>query len=310
MRNAERGLSRGALGPQGVGLTPQSVRPASRSRYAICLGLATAATLLTAAGCESSTDATGAIAPVVVSMSSTAAPYYSSDELTIYWEQTPVTLPVRKGTGMEPNVSPYPSSPYLLTSDYLLQVNYTVTNLDNVSNNVWVTMNPWNQFVRYYPGITVVSDDETEPNWSGIWLPVVLPPMGRVQGTFTSADMTALATQLDVAMSIIIKGPIGDASGYTVADLINNDFANEFGYAGGDQLMQPYTPSVLAGMTGFDLGIQSNSPMNVALEIEIQLTDNSQSSTYPDGKFIPPGQTGTPAGEPAEELKIPGAVNM
>jgi hypothetical protein len=310
MRNAEIGLSREAFGPQGVGLPPHCPRPAGAFRYAICLGVATAVTGLTVAGCESSTDATGVIAPVVVSMSSTAAPYYSSEELTIYWEEKDVTLPVKKGTGMEQNSAPYPSSPYLLTSDYLLQVDYTVTNLDNVENAVWVTMNPWNQFVSYYPGVTVVSDDETEPNLPGTERAVVLPAMSRVQGTFTTDDMTDLATKLDIAMNIMVKGPTGAASQYDQATLINHDFDDEYRVNDNDPLMTPYIPSIVAGMTGFTLGILSYSSANVALEINIQLTDNSASSTYPDGKFIAPGQTGTPAGVPPQELKIPGAVNM
>src|SRR5580704_12228738 len=128
MRDVESGSSRGALYPEGVGSTPQSARPRGAARFAICLGFATSVGVL---ACEGSTSATGEISPVVLSMSSTAAPYYSDPNLTIYWEQTPVSLPVRKGTGTEKNVTPYPASPYLLTSDYELQVNYTVSNLDN-----------------------------------------------------------------------------------------------------------------------------------------------------------------------------------
>jgi len=303
MRDVESGSSRGALYPQGVGSTPQSGRPRGTARYAICLGFATSVGVL---ACEGSTSATGEISPVVLSMSSTAAPYYSDPNLTIYWEQTPVSLPVRKGTGTEKNVTPYPASPYLLTSDYELQVNYTVSNLDNTENSVWVTMNPWNQFVRYYPGVTIVSDDETEPNWPGTERPTVLPPLARVQGTFTTDDMTDLATKLDIAMDIMTHN--FSATDMNPLDnqalLINHDFDTQYRVTDGDPLMTPYIPSVLAGMTGFDLGIESYNPMNVALEIEIQITDNSS------GKLIAPGETGTPVGPPPVLLKVPGAVNM
>jgi hypothetical protein len=299
MRDADNGLSPVAYGPQAAASTPQ-LTARGKGRYVICLAFATALGLV---ACEGSTDATGEINPVVVSMSSTAAPYYSDAELTIYWSETPVSLPVKKGTGTEANVSPYPASPYLLTTDYQLQVNYTVTNLDNQENTVWVTMNPWNQFVRYYPGVTIVSDDETEPNLPGTERATVLPPMGRVQGTFTTDDMTDLATKLDIAMDIMSHTFGADAT-YGQATLLNHDFDDQFRVNDGDQLMAPYIPTVLAGMTGFDLGVLSYGQMNVALEIDLQLVDNS------NGKLIAPGQPGTPVGPPPELLKVPGAVNM
>jgi hypothetical protein len=253
--------------------------------------------------CESSTDATGVVAPVVLGMSASAAPYYSSTNLTIYWEQTPVSLPVRKGSGKEANVSPYPSSPYLLASDYTLQVTYTISNLDNTSHDVWLTMDPWNQFVRYYPGITVVSDDETEPNLPGMSRPFVLPAMSRTEGTFTTDDMNDLATKLDIAMAIMAKPLPADAT-YDQATLLNHDFNIDYRTNDGDPLMTPYIPKVIAGLTGFDLGLQSYEQMNVTVEIQIQIVDNS------DGKLIPPGEPGSPVGPPPRLLKVPGAVNM
>src|ERR1700722_10509608 len=157
MWNAENGSRDVGFCPQDAASTPQGGKRRGRARSAACLVFVTAVGV---AACQGSTDASGVITPVVLGMSSSAAPYYASTNLTIYWEQTPVSLPVKTGTGMEANVQPYPAAPYLLASDYLLQVNYTVTNLDKTSHDVWLTMNPWNQFVRYYPGVTVVSNDE------------------------------------------------------------------------------------------------------------------------------------------------------
>jgi hypothetical protein len=306
MPNADNGHVDVVLRPQGVVSIPQAPAKArGRAKCAACLLFVTA---LGVAACEGSTNATGVIPPVVVGMSSTAAPYYSSAELTIYWEQTPVSLPVKAGTGKEATVSPYPSSPYLLATDYQLQVDFTVTNLDNAAHNVWITMNPWNQFVRYYPGITIVSNDETEPNLPGMERPFVLQPMSRVQGTFTTDDMNDLATKLDIAMAIMAK-PLGMNAPYSQAELLNHDFNVQYRTNDGDPLMAPYIPSIIAGMTGFDLGIQSYEQMNVALEVNIQLTDNWPGPSNLD-PLIAPGEKATPIGPPGTLLKIPGAVMM
>ncbi len=298
MWNAEKAPGVVGRGPQAAASAPQRRVAGGAARYAACVALVSS---LGVAACESSTDATGMLPPVVVGMSQSAAPYYSSQELTIYWVQTPVSLPVKSGTGKEPNVSPYPSAPYLLNTDYTLQVNYTVTNLDNTQHNVWLTMNPWNQFVRYYPGITVVSQDETEPNLPGTERAFVLEPLQRVEGQFTTDDMNDLATKLAIGMAIMVK-PLGMNAPYSQATLLNHDFSTQFRVNDGDPLLTPYIPKIIAGLTGFDLGIQSYEQMNVAIEVTMELIDNS------NGKLLAPGEPGKPVGPPGTMLKVPGAM--
>jgi hypothetical protein len=311
MRNAENGHSHVVLHPHDAASTPQRVAARGRVRYAVCLAFVMG---LGVAACESSSSGTQVVTPVVLSMSSTVAPYYSSADLTIYWVQTPVSLPVRAGNGTEANVSPYPSAPYLLASDYLLQVDYTITNLDNTANTVWLTMDPWNQFVRYYPGITVVSDDETEPNLPGVSRPFVLEPMSRIEGTFTTDDMNDLATKLAIAMNIMTMPLPSIDTGSTQAELLNMDFNVDYRTNDGNTTssgiaLAPYIPSVIAGLTGFDLGLQSSSQMNVAVQINMQLVDNwtGPASTDP---LISPGEPGAAVGPPGQLLKVPGAINM
>jgi hypothetical protein len=300
MSNAENCVPRVVSRPQDVASPPQPTSRTGVAKGAACLFFATAVGI---GACEGSGSATGVIAPVDVGMTSTVAPYYSDDELTIYWEQTPVSLPVREGTGMEKNVSPYPSAPYLLSSDYQLEINYTVSNLDNQDHDVWVTVDPWNQFVQYDPGVTIVSDDETEPNIAGLSTPIVLPAMSRVQGTFTSDDTHDLAAKLAIAMAIM-KAPVKPNAMFSQATLLNHDFDTQYRTNDGDPLMAPFIPSIIAGLTGFNLGLQSYEQMNVAIEITMQIVDNS------GGKLIAPGEPGTPIGPPATHLKVPGSVNM
>ena len=133
--------------------------------------------------------------------------------------------------------------------------------------------------------------------------PFVLDPLSRTEGSFTTDDMNDLATKLDIAMAIMAK-PLPMGAMLDQATLLNHDFNVDYRTNDGDPLMTPFIPKVIAGLTGFDLGLQSYDQMNVAIEVTIQLTDNS------NGKLIPPGEPGAPAGPPGLLLKVPGAVSM
>jgi hypothetical protein len=135
-------------------------------------------------------------------MTSTMAAYYSDEELTIYESQTAVSLPVKAPTasdisslGPTPAGTPYPHAPYLTADDESLEVHYTISNLDSTEHTVWMLIDPWNEFVRWNPGISIVSDEETVPNY-GYDLPFLVPAMSRVDGTITSDDMREIAIKL------------------------------------------------------------------------------------------------------------------
>jgi hypothetical protein len=127
--------------------------------------------------------------------------------------------------------------------------------------------------------------------------------MSRIEGTFTADDTHDLAAKLAIAMAIM-KAPVNPMATFSQATLLNHDFDTQYRTNDGDPLMAPYIPSVIAGLTGFNLGLQSYEQMNVAIEITMQIVDNS------GDKLIPPGEPGTPMGPPATLLKVPGSVNM
>jgi hypothetical protein len=223
------------------------------------------------------------------------APYYADGNTTIYEVQKPVELPVRKPTGSElsnkpPKGTPYRHAPYLLTSDERLELHYTITNVDADTHPVWLLIDPWNEFVRWAPGITVVNDDVTIPN-NGYDLAFAIPGKSRVEGTITSDDFVEIATKLAsvqavlASASIAMPGPTGmlsvaptgaAASNYPSIDpttLCNNIFDYQNRSNSGDTLYVPWIPSVVAGVTGFDLGLRTYEPANVGVEITIEEVD-------------------------------------
>ncbi len=143
--------------------------------------------------------------PVALGMTSATPPYYSVGNTTIYEVQIPVALPVRRptaaernGLGPAPAKTPYSHAPFLRAEDESVEIHYVLSNVSSTKQTVWLLIDPWNEFVRYRPGITVVNDEVTVPNLG--YEPggpgFVLEPKSRTEGTITSDDMHEIAIKL------------------------------------------------------------------------------------------------------------------
>jgi len=271
--------------------------------------------------------------PVELGMTNTMAPYYSDQELTLYQAQIPVQLPVRKPTGSELSAlakpvagTPYPRAPFLTAEDESVEVHYTISNIDSQQHVVWLLIDPWNEFVRWNPGVTVVSDEETTPNW-GYDLPFVVPAMSRVDGTLTPDDMHEIAIKLASVENLLASPQAKAAAAAAMADAGNSttnpppDDPNATNYNAGfdptvyannimnpqnrsngnDPLYTPWIPPEIAGLTGFDLGIRTNEAANVAVEITMQIQD------LQGNRFVPGDSTDPQIGLPPVMLRPPGA---
>ncbi len=237
--------------------------------------------------------------PIALGMTNTLTPFYMDENTTLYEVQVPVPLPIRKPTAAELAAltgkdPPYPRPPFLLDSDEQIEIHYTLTNLDTASHVVELLIDPWNEFVRYRPGITVVSDDETLPNLSGIDEYFVVAGLSRTTGTITPDDTNDLAVKLATVENVMAQ-PGADMSGITTdgaesydmsstTELINHIFNIQNRTNTGDPLITPYIPSVIAGLTGWDLGLRTSEPANVAVEITVDLTDLNGNRIVPVGE--------------------------
>jgi len=274
-----------------------------------------------AAACSqsSSYQVTG---PIDLGMTSTMAAYYSDENTTLYEAQTPVPLPVKQPTGnlgAAPAGTPYPHAPWLTVADESIEVHYTISNLDSQQHAVWMLIDPWNEFVRWDPGVTVVDDEDTEPNW-GYDQEWVLPAMSRIEGTLTTDDMQEIATKLAAVENLLASaqamagdgGPTSDAGdttesvagsvgGYDPAAVANNIFNPQNRSNSGDALYTPWIPPVVAGLTGFDLGLRTTEQANIAIEITINVQDLN------GDRFVPADSNQAQIGVPPVTLSPPGA---
>ncbi len=242
------------------------------------------------------------IPPVVLALLETAAPTYDDGEVRIYESYLSVPLPLRRPSDAERgkgDANPYPRPPFHLASDTRVTARFILSNLEDKTQTVEVLVNPWNEFVRYAPGV-VVGEEKTVPNLSGIDRFVILPPLGRVEGIFTPDDMVELATDLGTAMKIERMPPPAD-SAFAGPALYNRAFNIQNRSSQPDAVLAPFLPSVVAGVVGFDLGLRTYAPAKVAIEVVLDIEDRSTD------RVLPAKDTARRVGRPDTALIPPAA---
>lgn len=248
-------------------------------------------------------------------MTSTVAPYYDDGNLTLYQVNVPVVLPVRRPTASEsqslgapPPGTPYPHAPFLSVQDESLEVHYVISNLDPTPQTVTLLIDPWNEFVRWNPGVTVVGDDESTPNF-GYDLSFRVDGSSRVEGDLTTDDMREIAIKLAAVENVIATtqsigtAAMNGANSPDATTLVNHIFNPQNWSNTGDPLFAPWVPPVIAGLTGFDLGLRTvNGPANVAIEITIEVKD------LQGDRFVPEDSSDPRLGIPPVVLSPPEAT--
>lgn len=254
------------------------------------------------AGCGNEEE-TRTLNPMQVGMTPDIAPVFDDGETQMYEVKLPYRLPVRRSTqaerqsGRQNRVDPYDQYPSVTTADYEVQVTWVISNLDDETHNVEVLLDPWNEFGRYWPGVQVVDaeDGEVAPNLSGIDFYRELKPRSageasRLRGTFTFDDMTEVATDLATVMNIILQvppPPPDEESAMGPATFANHAF-HVGNRSGNTPLTAKYVPSVIAGLTGFDVGFRTFEPANIALEfvVEIKEKDRDRDKVLDEGESM------------------------
>lgn len=270
-------------------------------RLGHALALTAIASLVVFAGCAGDGD-TQVMPPVVLGMLDTAGPTYDDGQVQMYQVQKSVELPMRQPTGDERpkgQADPYPRPPFNLASDTRITVRFTLTNLDETQHSLEMLVDPWNEFVRYVPGLTTDSEDEAEPNFSGIDRFYILPPKGRIEGILTPDDMVELATDLGTAMKLQ-KTPPAEDGAFAGPTLYNRAFNVQNRSSEPDPVLAPYIPKVVAGLVGFDLGLRTYEPAKIAVEIVVDVEDvNGERVVKPDDNDKTIGRPGGTLSPPA-----------
>ena len=229
-------------------------------------------------------------------------PFYDDGELTLYQAQLPVSLPIRRPTASDSSklagrVGPFNHHPWVTTDDVKVQVTWTLANMDagdTGRHTVEVRLDPWNEFGRYQPGIEVQGDNAVQ-DLAGLGEPIDLPGLGtdrssRVQYTFSFDDLDEVAVDFATAINILANvHPTPAADGQGLDDprsgLITHAFDRQ-NRSGSSPLTDPYVPEVIPALVGFNLGIRTEEPANIAIEFAVELIDQNGDRVVEQGSHV------------------------
>ena len=275
-------------------------RPAPGSPALAVLLLASA---LGVAGCGDD-GRTRMLPPAQVAMAPDVAPVFQTDEMTIYEVKKGLQFPILAQKGSMPTGSyePYPNEPWVELKDVRVQISWTISNLDAQAHDVELLIDPWTEFGRYWPGLTLVDPNEGKylPNLSGIdhYYQLASTNDGdasRVNGTYTYDDCDELARDFATVMNLIKNPPTTYPGGQEVdpADqpallptYVNHAFDFE-NHSNRDPLVKQWVPSTVAGLTGIDFGLRTYEQATVAVEIVVEVTDQGNDKVREQGKSDP-----------------------
>ena len=242
--------------------------------------------------------------PVVLGMLETTAPSFDDGRRQVFQVSREVRLPYRRPSESEKprgERDPYPSAPFHVVSDTRVAVRFTLSNLDDQTQDVELYIDPWNEFVRYVPGARTAREGEILLNASGIQRPFKLSPMERIQGIVTPDDVAELATDLTVAMALERRPP--DPKGpFAGATLYNRVFERLHRSGAPDPDLAAWMPpadTAVAGVVGFDVGLRTFRPAKIAVELVIDIADVNGERVVMDG------ETGDKIDRPVKILSPP-----
>jgi hypothetical protein len=275
---------------------------------ALVLGVVALGILGTACGED---EKTRILPPEQVAMNPAVAPVFKTDEMSIYEVKKGLQFPIIAPEGALPGpqdgqYEPYGRKPWIGLEDVRVQLTWTISNLDDEGRVVELLVDPWTEFGRYWPGLTLVDaeDGEYQPNLSGIDRYYLLEKASagensRVHGTITYDDMDELARDFATAMNLIKNPPTTyPGGGYVEPEdqasilptYVNHafDFQN---HSNKDPLVKAWVPSTVAGLTGVDFGLRTYGPATIALEVVLEVTDQGTGKVREEGAddaLLPP----------------------
>jgi hypothetical protein len=206
--------------------------------------------------------------PVVqVALTGDTPAAFTMEDTQIFVIEQRVALPIRKPTdtvladlqtaAQDMDGLPFPRMPWLARDALSLQVDFTLYNLDDQAHDVTVTMNGFNEFDEYVPGINVIDDDVVIDfaQWERLY---TVPAKQRIARTIREEEFDEAAVDL----ATVVNGAPSSNQVVYFENLSDRDSRS-----------QKYIPAVIPGLGGFRIGMRTTEAVNVLLEATVRVRD-------------------------------------
>jgi hypothetical protein len=152
---------------------------------------------------------------------------------------------------------PFPRMPFVERDDLPVQVDFTLSNLDDDERQIAVIVNGYNEFDEYVPGAMVVDDELVIDlsQWERIY---ELGPKERISFTIREEEFDEAAVDLATVVN-------GAPNPQQVVYFENKSVS--------DTRSREYIPAVIPGLMGFRIGLRSLGAARVVLDASVRVRD-------------------------------------
>jgi hypothetical protein len=220
-----------------------------------------------ASGCSEERRYIGEDGFYQVALSESTAAAYTSEDGALFIVEQRVELPIRvpPETAIEDLRQaaegfmdlPFPRLPWVERGDFGIEVDFTLSNLEDAPHQVAVIVNGFNEFDEYVPGVTVI-DEEPTPDFSQWERVYELEPKQRLSRTIREEDFDETAVDLATVVN-------GAPNSNQVVFFESKSTA--------DERVRQYIPPVIPGLAGFRIGLRATSAARIVLDASVRVRD-------------------------------------
>ncbi len=206
-------------------------------------------------------------------------PFFTSEEGDVFLVEQRIDIPYRLPTADELAALsdigdaqiPYAQLPWLRRGDIQIQIDWTVSNISTEDDaDFGITINGYNEFHEYNPGIQVV-DEDLVVDFSQWERTIHLEPGARISGTVRQEQMDEVAVDL----ATVVNG---------VANA--NQIVHPQNISAVDPRAQEFIPDVIPGLMGVRAGLrvqgeEGSAPPLLVIELTVRVFDIR--GVLPDG---------------------------
>ena len=215
-----------------------------------------------------------------LALTENTAPVYQDEDLVLYIVETRVEFPIIEpseealadlhSTVDEYEDLPFARLPWVMRGDIEIEIDFTLSNMDDARHEIAVTVNGINEFHEYLPGVSVIDDEVVADfaQWEKLYR---LEPLERIHRTIREEDLDEVAVDL---ATVVNGAPNSQQIVY---------FENK---SSTDPRSQEFIPEVVPGLIGVRIGLRSTQTARMLLEASVRVRDVEERLADEDDRLL------------------------